>query len=436
MTRPSPSTDPSVAAGAATGSASTTEPGRALALPDTSCLLHIGVPKTGTTALQEALAAARPELRSHGVVYPGSLAHHSRAALAVLGTVWGWREGGGRPVKPMWWPDLLAEVTSAPGEKVAVSSEFFCEADDALTARVVDSLGRERVHVVVTLRPLTKILPSAWQQYLKAGQQRTYQGWLQAVLADPPKREVTPSFWKRHDHGRLVERWANEVGADRVTVVIVDETRPRLILDTFEQLLGLPDGLLAPTPSARSNRSLTAAECEVVRRVNTVVRKADVTWPQYSDAVKDGLILRMVEAREPDPGEARILTPAWAVERSSALGAQAAARIAASGVRVVGDLASLSGPTSRTGEPEPVTEVPVEATVEALLGLLSASLQRGAYFGDRPVEGVDQRPVNQVTARDLVKVLGRRAVVGARRRLHRTPARPPVTPSQPTAPRA
>ena len=33
--------------------------------------LHIGIHKTGTTALQAALADARPELTTHGVLYPG-----------------------------------------------------------------------------------------------------------------------------------------------------------------------------------------------------------------------------------------------------------------------------------------------------------------------------------------------------------------------------
>ena len=39
------------------------------ALPDGSRLLHIGLPKTGTTALQASFHAARAELDKRGVSY-------------------------------------------------------------------------------------------------------------------------------------------------------------------------------------------------------------------------------------------------------------------------------------------------------------------------------------------------------------------------------
>ena len=34
------------------------------------CILHIGLPKTGTTSLQAALSENRESLLRHGVVYP------------------------------------------------------------------------------------------------------------------------------------------------------------------------------------------------------------------------------------------------------------------------------------------------------------------------------------------------------------------------------
>ena len=56
-----------------------------------------------------------------------------------------------------------------PAAPRGLSSEFFAEADDATARRVIADLGGARVHVVVTLRSLTRILPSQWQQYLQNG---------------------------------------------------------------------------------------------------------------------------------------------------------------------------------------------------------------------------------------------------------------------------
>ena len=43
---------------------------------------------------------------------------------------------------------------------------------------VARDLGGDRVHVVVTLRNLGRLLPSSWQQYLKYGLTTPYEKWL------------------------------------------------------------------------------------------------------------------------------------------------------------------------------------------------------------------------------------------------------------------
>ncbi|MDE0975237.1 MAG: hypothetical protein OSA11_09165, partial [Candidatus Nanopelagicales bacterium] len=57
-------------------------------------LLHVGVHKTGTTAIQAALADSRRELTFRDVRYPGKLQAQHRAALALLGRPWGWNNRG------------------------------------------------------------------------------------------------------------------------------------------------------------------------------------------------------------------------------------------------------------------------------------------------------------------------------------------------------
>jgi hypothetical protein len=65
------------------------------ALPEDSVLLHVGVHKTGTTAIQAALANARPELVKSGVLYPGKRQAQHRSAMAATGRQWGGKDKGG-----------------------------------------------------------------------------------------------------------------------------------------------------------------------------------------------------------------------------------------------------------------------------------------------------------------------------------------------------
>jgi len=70
------------------------------AIPENSVLLHVGLPKTGTTALQNAAANQRAALLEHGVRYPGDRHNHSNASFSVAGG----HEGGGAARAPRHRP--------------------------------------------------------------------------------------------------------------------------------------------------------------------------------------------------------------------------------------------------------------------------------------------------------------------------------------------
>ena len=126
-------------------------------IPEGSVLLHIGPPKTGTSALQGACHSCREAMLEQGVRYAGRTQQSGRAAYAVLGRTH--PTLGGAP-SIHHWRRLVAEVRNAREARVFVSSEFFAGADDAQAARIVDELGGERVHVALTLRPVSRILAS------------------------------------------------------------------------------------------------------------------------------------------------------------------------------------------------------------------------------------------------------------------------------------
>jgi hypothetical protein len=378
-------------------------------------LLHIGPHKTGTSAVQGAFHLARPLLAGHGVIYAGTGRQPMRPALAVAGRPA--MLGEARP-EMAHWDKLVQDVHAAGDQRVLISSEFFADGDDEAARRVVAGLGGPRVHVVVTLRPLARIMPSQWQQFLQNGLCTPYLEYLGKVLREPDR---TPRFWQRHRHDKLVARWAAAAGADNVTVIVVDGSDPLALLRTFESLLGLPAGLLVPEDEV-VNRSLTLAEAEVVRLLNEEFKRRE--WPEtsYAKFLRYGAVQEM-KSRRPLPGEPGITTPAWAIEQLAEISAEMTRNIAALGVRVIGDLSALSTPAPGAGQPETgagdgpaVPLLPVEAASQAILGAMLAGGIAG-QAADADQRAVADRPVREVDARGLAGVLVRRGRQRMRRAL-------------------
>jgi hypothetical protein len=259
-----------------------------------------------------------------------------------------------------------------------VSSERFSGADAKSAQRIVDALGRDRVHVLVTLRPLHKILPSQWQQAVRNGMTRPYPAWLKLTLSAPPERWDDMSFWRRHAHERLVGRWAEAVGAQNLTVIVLDETDRQMYLHAVEDLLDLPRGTAVPQQST-ANRSLTGGEIELVRRVNLAFRRRGWTPALYARYVRNGVIAEM-QARSPGKREPGIATPSWALEQAAAIGARTAAAIQSSGVHVIGDLATLGGIPADEPRRRRAT-VPPEAAARAVISAITIGQERESAAG-------------------------------------------------------
>ncbi len=335
-------------------------------LPGDTIALHIGVHKTGTTALQAALADARPELAAHGILYPGRRTAHHGEAMAVLERPWGWSGKGGKAPNPGVFERIARQSRRHRG-RVLISSEQFCEADDRMAARVVAGLGADRTHVIVALRSLGHLLPSSWQQYLKYGRTTTYERWLTTMFDPAYDGSMTPTFWRRNDHGALVTRWTDLLGPDRVTVLVLEDVSEEALFVAFAELLDVPTGVLTSRMHQSPNRSMSAVETEFLRRVNRAV-KDSVDWRDYEDLIRDGVAAAIVAGRRPGPDEPRLHTPDWALDSAAGHGAAAVAAIRSSGARVLGNLDALAVRVPST-PPVPrsaLDALPTDAVVEVV----------------------------------------------------------------------
>ncbi|MFF5185168.1 hypothetical protein ACFY30_15515 [Streptomyces sp. NPDC000345] len=375
-------------------------------LPAGTRLLHIGPHKTGTTSIQGALFDAKDRMPAYGVEFPATSRHPMQAVLAACSR--GGMIGDTTPTE-RHWEQFLEQVRATGAKTSVISSEFFADAPDGATVeRVVGQLGGDRVHVLVTLRPLARIMPSQWQQYVQNGLRMGYEDWLEHMLRKAPYEKPNPSFWRRHRHDRLIERWVRVVGADRVTVVVVDDRDREGLMRTFETLLGLPDRLLRPVPDT-ANRSLTLAETEMLRNLNKEFRGNGLPDELYSKLIRNGAVMHMKNACSPASHDVKISTPAWAVEAAAEIGAEMAGRITAMGVRVIGDPELLSAaPEPAVGATSAEVRIAPEVAAQALYGALAA-------VAAAPVARAGARGVHQTSSKELVKVLGRRCLKRLRR---------------------
>ncbi len=331
-------------------------------------IVHAGFHKTGTTALQSSLYAARDDLSRIGFEYPvvGGKAHH-KAIYSLMERGWGWEDRGGNPHNPKKWPELIKKVDRAKSTAI-ISSEFLCELTDQQVAKFRNDLDIDETTIYFTLRPLLKIVPSAYQQHLKIGIRSDYEKWLHSILDEPGVSSITPSFWVRHQHAKVLARWAKYYGRERVKLVIVDEQNPDFMYKTINREWGLSESLLVPQQDKDSNRSLTLDEVALLRRVNRIYPKRR-SWHDYETFIRQGAFKYLTNKVQPGEEAARLLTPEWAVEKIRTISSESVADIKKLGIEIIGDIDSFTDakiPVGQSVEPE---VIPVEVAARALVAM-------------------------------------------------------------------
>jgi len=168
-------------------------------------LLHIGVPKTGTTSIQRRLAAQRAALREQGVLYPGGAGlavpqFLHRAALAN-------DDGDSRVAR--FRREFDRELASLPSDisKVVLSDEQ-CSLHLRTTAQITPlhawlAPHFETIQIVVYLRRQDALAASLYAQILRHG------------IADPPSLEMARGELAfLFDYAALLQNWRDVFGPD------------------------------------------------------------------------------------------------------------------------------------------------------------------------------------------------------------------------------
>lgn len=334
--------------------------------------LHVGLPKTGTTHLQNRLWLNREQARTRaGLLYPGvSEEDHFYAAVRLQPeryAVWL------TPERAEAWPRMLDRMRAWPGTSL-ISHELFANAQPQHVAELLRDLSfADEVHVILTVRDLARQLPSAWQENTKNQRPLTFEQFLETVVAHAPGAEPNPEigsepFWEFQDTAAVIGTWAAVLPPERIHVVTVPAGRATpgdTLWDRFLSVLGVDPAVL-PRTDDRSNASLTAAQGEFLARLNSRLQPADDFEPwRYDVIVKRHFSTEglggTTTGTPPRLGPAN---RAWAAQQSERL----IAAIVESGCSVTGTLDDLrvnADSTAEVGGP-PTAEEVLEAGLDAL----------------------------------------------------------------------
>ncbi len=342
-------------------------------------LVHIGPHKTGSSAIQNAMHVSRASLAANGVHYAGRGVRPRRAvwSLGVRG-----RPAGSERPPLKHWKALLRDIDSARGLRVCLSNEDFGRAEpDQIRQVIADLGGAEQVHVVAVARRFDRYLPSQWQERVKAGERAGYDQWLRTVLdrlGEPVAWGDPDSTWERtnvqyaHDPLALANRWIDEVGPERFTLVVSDESDRGYLLRVFEQLLGLPPITLVP-PASGANQSLTWAEVEALAAINAALADRGISRVEAKPLIGRGIAHALKDRGARGNGPRTPPLPQWAGDAVRAFMDDRISTLQNSGVQVIGDLEHLRLPERVPGEAVETPKVGPDDVAFIVMGILEAS---------------------------------------------------------------
>jgi hypothetical protein len=341
-------------------------------------ILHIGLQKSGTTYLQELIASGAGELAAAGIVYPVSPAgkrrrrteNHEWASYGLLGPEYPWVSEQRAETEKSAWKTLERQVMRTKGT-VLLSAEALSVIRTPAIRTLLGRLAIGDVQVVVTARSLHRTLPSLWQQHVRNGRRLGFERYLEMLDEQRrlPEARIEEDrdlhLWRAFAIGRLVRRWAGEVGASRVRVVTSPGRPPQLLWARFAEAIGVPGFTFTADDAAAKpvHTGLTAPEAVVLTSLNSALATAGWTADR-ARRLREAILTEGFQTRA-DRGP-RIAIPAHWRSRVDEWSKEDVTDLLDSGVTMIGDLADL--------HPEPVRDAADGPTVEEVAAAWAAAV--------------------------------------------------------------
>ncbi|WP_027185301.1 hypothetical protein [Desulfovibrio inopinatus] len=268
-----------------------------------NAILHIGLEKTGTTALQCYFDQNRALLLQHGIAYATSPAlpdHTKLAAYALRDDVFPDIRRRHRIHSPetlesfrqLFEQDFAQEMASLKAKTVVFSNEHCSSRLISVQEiqRLYDLLKPyfEHITVVIYLRRQDKFFLSSYSTSIKSGHSQPL------TIPDTETIKATPHWIQRYDYRELCQRWGTVFGENNLLVRIYQRSQLYQgdIVSDFLQGTSLPE--VAKPKRLRINPSMQFPALEFLRRMNAYL-------PAFIDGAPNPLRADIVSLLERNP---------------------------------------------------------------------------------------------------------------------------------------
>lgn len=323
--------------------------------------LHVGTMKSGTTYIQQSLDARADKLAEQGIRWFGTR-HTNLAAQDLM------RGKRRLATSEGAWPRFAKQMGSSD-EDAVISMELLGPVGAAKRQRIKSSFDTHDLTLILTVRDLTKVVPSTWQESMQNRREIGWTDFCDNICTAEPASGKPSRFWLHQDVMGVIDRYSSIVERDRMRIITVPRTSsdPGLLWNRFKAALGVD--ATGKALHRAHNPSLGALSSELLMRVNA--RTHDLDWTRYRHGVKNALAKRTLGRRT--SGEPRYgLSPKhhdWLRRRAIVM----VQEIEASGIEIIGDLAELipaEEPLAVTFSPDDLTDsLLLDAALDGLAGM-------------------------------------------------------------------
>lgn len=226
-------------------------------------IYHVGTMKSGTTYLQSILQKNKSQLLQNGWRYPGKRLNHQHAVYDLVpnSVPWGIPASGRRDGKLA--SGLATQIQKNKKHSIILSAEVLSCLDEEGIKQVVNTFGKPD-KVIFTIRNLSKVIPSAWQQYIKGGGKLSLDKFVSKMESD---RSNLDGMWKIYAYGNQIKLWSKFAPVS--SVVVPDSGAKESLADLFFSVLNLnSDKIDFRVKSTDTNLSLGYEIAEILRYLN------------------------------------------------------------------------------------------------------------------------------------------------------------------------